>query len=115
MLFIQDRTGIEDQCIGVDFTNGIDGVRPSCKTTKRNTAAAWIISCSYITGVFSSQELTDIVKKKFYLRPASIIESLDLLRPIYRKSCNYGHFGRELPEFTWEKTDMAEELKQAVK
>ncbi len=70
---------------------------------------------AYSTGVVSSRELTEIVKKKFDLRPAAIIERLDLLRPIYRKSCNYGHFGRELPEFTWERTDMADELKEAVK
>ncbi len=70
---------------------------------------------AYSTGVVSSQELTEIVKKKFDLRPAAIIERLDLLRPIFRKTCNYGHFGRELPEFTWEKTDMVEDLKRAVK
>jgi len=70
---------------------------------------------AYSTGVLSSQELTEIVKKKFDLRPSAIIERLDLLRPIYRKTCNYGHFGRELPEFSWEKTDMADELKHAVK
>ncbi|MFZ0448357.1 MAG: methionine adenosyltransferase [Desulfatiglandaceae bacterium] len=69
---------------------------------------------AYSTGVVSSLELTEIVKKKFDLRPAAIIERLDLLRPIYRKSSNYGHFGRELPEFAWEKTDMVEELKSAV-
>ena len=70
---------------------------------------------AYSTGTVSSSELTDIVKRLFDLRPAAIIEHLDLLRPIYRKTCNYGHFGRELPEFTWEKTDMIEELKRAVK
>lgn len=70
---------------------------------------------AYSTGVVSSQELTEIVKKKFDLRPAAIIERLDLLRPIFRKTCNYGHFGRELPEFIWEKTDMVEDLKSAVK
>jgi S-adenosylmethionine synthetase len=69
---------------------------------------------AYSTGVLPSQELTEIVKKEFDLRPAAIIERLDLLRPIYRKTCNYGHFGRELPEFTWEKTDMVETLKRAV-
>jgi len=46
---------------------------------------------------------------------AAIIERLDLLRPIYSKTCNYGHFGRELPELTWERTDLVEELKQTVK
>jgi len=70
---------------------------------------------AYSTGILSSSELTEIVKKEFDLRPAAIIERLDLLRPIYRKTCNYGHFGRELPEFTWEKTDAVEALKSAVK
>jgi S-adenosylmethionine synthetase len=67
------------------------------------------------TGVVSSVELTEIVKNEFDLRPAAIIERLDLRRPIYRKTCNYGHFGRELPEFTWEKTDATEDLKRAIK
>ena len=66
------------------------------------------------TGVLPSSELTEIVKKEFDLRPAAIIERLDLLKPIYRKSTNYGHFGRELPEFSWEKTDAVENLKKAV-
>ena len=70
---------------------------------------------AYSTGVIPSSEITRIVKKEFDLRPAAIIERLDLLKPIYRKTCNYGHFGRELPEFAWEKTDMAETLKKAVK
>lgn len=70
---------------------------------------------AYSTGVLPSRELTEIVKKTFDLRPAAIIERLDLLRPIYRKTSNYGHFGRELPEFSWEKTDMVEALKSAVK
>lgn len=70
---------------------------------------------AYGTGVIPSSELTEIVKKQFDLRPAAIIERLDLMRPIYRKTCNYGHFGRELPEFTWEKTDLIQDLKKAVK
>jgi len=70
---------------------------------------------AFSTGVVSSQELTEIVKKEFDLRPAAIIERLDLLRPIYRKTSNYGHFGRERPEFVWEKTDMVGVLKKAVK
>lgn len=70
---------------------------------------------AYGTGVVSSNELTEIVKKEFDLRPAAIIERLDLQRPIYTKTCNYGHFGRELPEFTWEKTDAVETFKRAVK
>jgi S-adenosylmethionine synthetase len=67
------------------------------------------------TGKLSNDELTALVKKEFDLRPKAIIEKLDLRRPIFRKTTNYGHFGRELPEFGWEKTDMAEALKKAVK
>jgi S-adenosylmethionine synthetase len=70
---------------------------------------------AYGSGVVSSEKLTEIVKREFDLRPSAIIERLDLLRPIYRKTTNYGHFGRELPEFTWEKTDLVETLKKAVK
>jgi len=70
---------------------------------------------AYSTGVVSSEELTEIVKKEFDLRPSAIIERLDLKRPIFRKTCNYGHFGRELPEFTWEKIDLTETLKKAIK
>lgn len=70
---------------------------------------------AFSTGVVSSAELTEIVKRLFDLRPRAIIERLDLLRPIYKKACNYGHFGRDLPEFSWEKTDMIEDLKGAVK
>ncbi len=70
---------------------------------------------AFSTGVLPSRELTEIVKRMFDLRPAAIIERLDLLRPIYRKTCNYGHFGRELPELSWEKTDLVEDFKRAVK
>jgi S-adenosylmethionine synthetase len=70
---------------------------------------------TYGTGAITNEELNEIVAKEFDLRPSAIIERLDLLRPVYRKTCNYGHFGRELPEFTWEKTDLAETLKKAVK
>ncbi|MBW1862170.1 MAG: methionine adenosyltransferase, partial [Deltaproteobacteria bacterium] len=66
---------------------------------------------AYGTGMVSSVELTEIVKKEFDFRPSAIIERLDLLRPIYRKTCNYGHFGREVPEFIWEKTDLIDTLK----
>jgi S-adenosylmethionine synthetase len=70
---------------------------------------------AYGTGVLPSTEITEVVKKVFDLRPAAIIEKLDLLRPIFRKTTNYGHFGREIPEFSWEKTDMVNEIKRAVK
>ncbi|MGP1450429.1 MAG: methionine adenosyltransferase [Wolinella sp.] len=63
------------------------------------------------TGKVNDSELEACVRKLFRLTPKGIIESLDLLRPIYRKTATYGHFGRELPEFTWEKTDKAAEIR----
>ena len=60
-------------------------------------------------------KIQDAVTRVFDLRPAAIIKDLELLRPIYRKTSNYGHFGRELPEFTWERRDRVEELQEAVK
>lgn len=65
------------------------------------------------TGKVSDAELERKVKKVFDLRPKGIIERLNLRRPIYRKTAAYGHFGRTEPEFTWEKTDRAEELIKA--
>ena len=59
------------------------------------------------TGKVPDSEITEAVKKVFDLRPGAIIRDLDLLRPIYLKTAAYGHFGRELDEFTWEKTDRA--------
>jgi S-adenosylmethionine synthetase len=66
------------------------------------------------TGTASDEAIQEAVLKVFDLRPAAIIRDLDLLRPIYAKTAAYGHFGRELPEFTWERTDRAEALKAAV-
>jgi S-adenosylmethionine synthetase len=60
-------------------------------------------------------QITSAVLNVFDLRPAAIIRDLDLLRPIYSKTSSYGHFGRELPEFTWEKTDRVKPLIDAVK
>jgi len=59
------------------------------------------------TGKIPSQRIAEIVREVFDLRPRGIIQELDLLRPIYKKTAAYGHFGRELPEFTWERTDKA--------
>ncbi len=64
------------------------------------------------TGKLNDEELTKLIQKHFDFTPGGIIEALDLRRPIYRKTAAYGHFGRELEEFTWEKTDMAETLKK---
>ena len=67
------------------------------------------------TEVVPVSQISDAVLATFDLRPAAIIRDLDLLRPIYAKTSSYGHFGRELPEFNWEKTDRAASLKAAVK
>ncbi len=66
------------------------------------------------SGRIPEARLVQIVDEIFDLRPKAIIQQLDLLRPIYRKTAAYGHFGRELPEFTWERTDKAEALKSAA-
>ncbi|MGW8311655.1 MAG: methionine adenosyltransferase [Desulfuromonadales bacterium] len=64
------------------------------------------------TGKIPSNEIARITREEFDMRPRSIIETLDLLRPIYLKTASYGHFGRELPEFTWERTDRIASLKK---
>ena len=64
------------------------------------------------TGVIPKERVEKLVTEVFDLRPAAIIEYLDLLRPIYRKTAAYGHFGRNEPEFSWENTDIAEVLKE---
>ncbi len=66
------------------------------------------------TGSVSEAKLTELVRAHFDLRPKGIVKMLDLLRPIYRKSAAYGHFGREDDEFTWEKTDKAAVLRAAA-
>ena len=64
------------------------------------------------TGKIPSNDIARIALEEFDMRPRAIIENLDLLRPIYLKTAAYGHFGRELPEFTWERTDRVESLKK---
>ncbi|MFV9930850.1 MAG: methionine adenosyltransferase [Francisella endosymbiont of Hyalomma asiaticum] len=67
------------------------------------------------TGKITDTQIENLVAEIFDLRVGKIIENLDLSRPIYRKTSNYGHFGRELPEFSWEKIDKADILKLAAK
>jgi len=66
------------------------------------------------TGKVSDEIIVDLIGKHFDLRPKGIIQSLDLLRPIYRKTAAYGHFGRDEPEFSWEATDKAAALRSAA-
>jgi S-adenosylmethionine synthetase len=70
---------------------------------------------TYGTGVMPDDRISRIVEKVFDLRPAAIIEKLKLRRPIYRETARNGHFGRELPNFTWEKLDMVDKIRKAAK
>ena len=66
------------------------------------------------TSNLTDEQLTEIAKKVFPLKPAEIIAHLDLKKPRYRQTAAYGHFGRENDLFTWEKTDMVDELKKYI-
>ena len=69
---------------------------------------------SFGTGKIEDKKIKQLINEHFDLRPKAIIQHLDLLRPIYKKTAAYGHFGRERAEFTWENTDKADELKSAA-
>lgn len=69
-----------------------------------------VMATTYGTGKVSDERIEQLISQHFDLRPKGIIQMLDLLRPIYRKTASYGHFGRNEPEFSWEKTDKAEAL-----
>lgn len=66
------------------------------------------------TGKVSDEKLVQLIREKFDLTPGGIIEKYQLRRPIFKKTASYGHFGRDLPEFTWEKLDMVDALKRSV-
>lgn len=66
------------------------------------------------TGKIPTNRIAEIVKQTFDMRPKGIIQTLDILRPIYKKTAAYGHFGRSEPEFTWERTDKADALRKAA-
>jgi S-adenosylmethionine synthetase len=66
------------------------------------------------TGKLSDNRIAELVREHFDLRPKGLVEMLDLKRPIYRQTAAYGHFGRELADFTWERTDRADALKAAL-
>ena len=67
------------------------------------------------TEKIAPEKIVELIRENFKMKPADIIKTLNLLRPIYRKTAANGHFGRNEPEFTWEKTDKAEALKKAAK
>ncbi|MCL1916089.1 MAG: methionine adenosyltransferase [Desulfovibrionaceae bacterium] len=95
------------------------GLAPKCEVQIAyciGVAEPVSVLCSSLgTSSISDELLTKAVRKVFDLRPYHIIKHLQLKRPIYKKASCYGHFGRELPEFTWEKTDATEDLRRAVK
>jgi S-adenosylmethionine synthetase len=94
--------GLAEKCL-VQISYAIGVARPTS-----------IMVNTYGTGKISDEAITEIVSSTFDLRPKGIVKMLDLLRPIYQKTAAYGHFGREEPEFTWERTDKVEALKSAA-
>ncbi|HLW34031.1 MAG TPA: methionine adenosyltransferase [Chthoniobacterales bacterium] len=70
---------------------------------------------TFLTNTVDEEKIESAVRKVFSFKPADIVKQLDLLRPIYSKTTNYGHFGKDDPDLTWERTDKAEELKKAAK
>ena len=92
--------GLADKC-GVQIAYAIGIANPLS-----------IMVDTYGTGKIPDEKITELVKKHFDMRPKAIIDNLKLLRPIYRKTAVYGHFGREDPDFTWEKTDKADLLRK---
>jgi S-adenosylmethionine synthetase len=66
------------------------------------------------TGKASRADISKAIREVFDMTPKGIMETLDLRRPIFRKTAAYGHFGRSLPEFTWEKTDKVDDIRKAL-
>ena len=73
-----------------------------------------VMVTTFGTGKISDEKIEELVREQFDLRPKGIVQMLNLLRPIYRKSAAYGHFGRDEPEFSWERTDKVAALKAAA-
>ena len=95
-------SGLAKQCeIQIAYTIG----RPEPVSVMVNT---------FGTGTIPDEEIGMLVERVFDLRPGMIIKNLDLLKPIYKQTAVYGHFGRKNPDFTWENTDMKESLKKEV-
>ncbi len=74
----------------------------------------WVSTFGTAARGLHDADIAELIRKHFQLTPQGIIETLNLRRPIYRETARHGHFGRELPSFTWEKTDMAATLRRAV-
>jgi len=74
----------------------------------------WVSTFGTATNGLTEEQIAELIRKHFQLTPRGIIESLNLRRPIYKETARHGHFGRELPNFTWERTDKAEALRREV-
>jgi S-adenosylmethionine synthetase len=74
----------------------------------------WVSTNNTAARGLSDDQIADLIRKHFKLTPRGIIETLNLRRPIYRETARHGHFGRELPTFTWEHTDKADALRQEI-
>src|SRR5207237_4128453 len=74
----------------------------------------WVTTNSTTANGLTDDQIVELIRKHFKLTPRGIIEPLNLRRPIYRETARHGHFGRELPAFTWERTDKAEALRHEV-
>lgn len=94
--------GLADKCL-VQVSYAIGVARPTS-----------VMVNTFGTGKISDATITELIHAHFDLRPKGIIQMLDLLRPIYSKTSAYGHFGREEPEFSWERTDKADTLRTAA-
>ena len=92
--------GLADKC-EIQLSYAIGVARPTS-----------IMADTFGTGKLSDEKLTEIIRENFDLRPAGIIKTLDLRRPIYKQTAAYGHFGRDDLDLPWEKTDKAESLKK---
>ncbi|MCB1756877.1 MAG: methionine adenosyltransferase [Gammaproteobacteria bacterium] len=94
--------GLADKCeIQVSYAIGV--ARPTSISVE-----------TFGTGTVSDRRIEQIIVDVFDLRPFGIVKMLDLVRPIYKKTAAYGHFGREEPEFSWEKTDKVDDIRQAA-
>src|SRR5437868_11395555 len=74
----------------------------------------WVTTAGTVREGLTDGDLVDLIRDHFRLTPKGIIETLNLRRPIYRETARHGHFGREMPEFTWERTDKADVLRKAA-
>ena len=95
-------SGLADEC-GVQIAYAIGLAHPIS-----------VFVDTFGTGKIPDSEILELVKKNFDMRPKAIIEQLRLLRPIYRKTAVFGHFGRSDPDFSWEKTDKAAALREGL-